>query len=405
MELQQALDQAQLILDEEQARPTINYRYILDDWPEELRWDFELKKKGLPPAYRGAVALPRMREKRPREVYENPNQWKLDSTNYSLLMAIFAQLSPANRRLFVGGLVNLLIQTDGAPATNTRVCFPLWNGRVSSLPLVAECCNRNGCLDLLLAALDKTEFPTTSIALMMIQFEEIVSLNFNVFSDADLAAMPIALKGIRERSELQTWTSRRRGGKQIVNMKFRHGFSERGTEIVKAIDAFLKQCQQARFFYLKGVLQQTTNLEIENDKIKVVGFLDGLGFDPLLTASLAKAENLYGVSSDAFDLKSCLGHLRSFLEELHVQSCPRFALPSEAAPVKWGVAMLFLRQHGVITQKEETFITTLYTLVSDEAIHPLIAEREYARLFRNIVIEYGLLFLTILQKKGVTISP
>lgn len=49
----------------------------------------------------------------------------------------------------------------------------------------------------------------------------------------------------------------------------------------------------------------------------------------------------------------------------------------------------------------EAFITTLYTLVSDEAIHPLIADREYARLFRNMVIEYGLLFLTTLQRKNI----
>jgi hypothetical protein len=48
--------------------------------------------------------------------------------------------------------------------------------------------------------------------------------------------------------------------------------------------------------------------------------------------------------------------------------------------------------------------TSLYTLVSDEAIHPLIAPREYCRLFRNIVIEYGLLFLTTIQNKGVTVK-
>jgi hypothetical protein len=31
-------------------------------------------------------------------------------------------------------------------------------------------------------------------------------------------------------------------------------------------------------------------------------------------------------------------------------------------------------------------------VLSDEAVHPLIAEREYARLAGNIVIEYALLF-------------
>jgi hypothetical protein len=39
-----------------------------------------------------------------------------------------------------------------------------------------------------------------------------------------------------------------------------------------------------------------------------------------------------------------------------------------------------------------------------DRIHPLIAPQEYARLFRNIVIEYGLLFLTSLEKKGVSLK-
>jgi hypothetical protein len=70
-----------------------------------------------------------------------------------------------------------------------------------------------------------------------------------------------------------------------------------------------------------------------------------------------------------------------------------------------GGATLYLRQRNVISQKEEVFVTSLYTLVSDEAIHPLIAEREYARLFRNVVIEYCLLFLTTLEKKGLSLKP
>jgi hypothetical protein len=151
-------------------------------------------------------------------------------------------------------------------------------------------------------------------------------------------------------------------------------------------------------------LQQTPNLEVENDKATVIGFWGSLRFDPLLTASLQKAEELYTASSDAFDLKSCLGHLRSFLEELHIQTAPAFAAPGEAHPAKWGAATTFLRSKGVISPKDEAFITSLYTLVSDEAIHPLIAPREYCRLFRNIVIEYGLLFLTTLQNKGVTVA-
>jgi hypothetical protein len=89
---------------------------------------------------------------------------------------------------------------------------------------------------------------------------------------------------------------------------------------------------------------------------------------------------------------------------LHIQSAPAFAAPGDAPPAKWGVATTFLRSKDVISQKDEAFITSLYTLISDEAIHPLIAPREYCRLFRNIVIEYGVLFLTTLQNKGVTVK-
>jgi hypothetical protein len=41
--------------------------------------------------------------------------------------------------------------------------------------------------------------------------------------------------------------------------------------------------------------------------------------------------------------------------------------------------------------------------LSDEGVHPLIAEREFARLLRSMSIEYGLMFLTMFEKKGIAI--
>jgi hypothetical protein len=38
--------------------------------------------------------------------------------------------------------------------------------------------------------------------------------------------------------------------------------------------------------------------------------------------------------------------------------------------------------------------------LSDEGVHPITAEKEYARLARNVVIEYALLFLRRLEKRG-----
>jgi hypothetical protein len=70
----------------------------------------------------------------------------------------------------------------------------------------------------------------------------------------------------------------------------------------------------------------------------------------------------------------------------------------------WKPAMKFLRNCGVISPKDEAFITSLYTLVSDGAIHPRVTDRDYAQLLRNIVVEYSLLFLTTLQSQNATTS-
>jgi hypothetical protein len=193
-------------------------------------------------------------------------------------------------------------------------------------------------------------------------------------------------------------------GTTTINPQYKRGFDKQGSEIVNPVDAFLAECRQARYWYLKGALQQSRNLEIESDKKALEDYVRKLGFSDLMVGSLNAAEQLFKDTSNSFELKSCLGHLRSFLEHLHIEACPRFAKPGEGVPGKWGPATLLLRNNAVISQKDEAFITALYTLVSDEAIHPLIADREYARLFRNIVIEYGLLFLTALQKQSVAAS-
>ena len=140
------------------------------------------------------------------------------------------------------------------------------------------------------ALLDATlalKMPSAGVAIMLIEIEEMISLNFNILSRAQIDDLPKALAHLREIAERQTWSSMqpRGGGKMVNNPHYRQGFSKEGEEIVRAIDAIGEQCAQARYFYLKGVLQQTTNLEVESDKTKVIGFLDSLGFDPLLTAS------------------------------------------------------------------------------------------------------------------------
>jgi hypothetical protein len=191
----------------------------------------------------------------------------------------------------------------------------------------------------------------------------------------------------------------------VKNPHYIRGREAEANQIVKSIDGIAKECQQARFWYLKGMLQRTVNLEVESDKTKVEGFLATLGFRSDLLGALDAAERDYKSTSTAFELKNCLGHLRSFIEHIHRDAAKAIATAAGGTVEdRWGPALIYLRQQRLFTLQHEEFVAKLYTLISDESVHSLGAEREYARLLRNVVIEYGLMFLTVLAKSGVKVS-
>jgi hypothetical protein len=98
-----------------------------------------------------------------------------------------------------------------------------------------------------------------------------------------------------------------------------------------------------------------------------------------------------------------MGHLRSFLEHLHKEWTPRIQKRKKiAGPMdgKWGTQLAYIRANDFLSKQEEQLVAGLYAVISDEAVHPLIGKREYARLSRNVVIEYALLFLRKLEKLG-----
>jgi hypothetical protein len=120
-----------------------------------------------------------------------------------------------------------------------------------------------------------------------------------------------------------------------------------------------------------------------------------------MVGALNAAEVEYKSGSNQFELKNCLGHLRSFLEHLHRESVESIAAAAgDAVEDRWGRTTLYLRTQDLITQQHENFVTSLYALLSGESVHPLGAAPEYARLLRNVVIEYGVMFLSVLDKRG-----
>jgi hypothetical protein len=396
MDLSEALDKARRILIEEQSKPTVGYTYV-----------------GVAPTSPGALAmgaaalllLRSERTQRPRKVYENPKEFKFESLNFDLLVIIFNQVMANERPQFVAGLLKFVEKAFPAQR-NVIHGFPSLNQQSSMLPLIVEFCVRAGHLDKLLEATKVPKYPTASLAIMIMELEEMVALNFNLFGDPQLETMPRELVTLWEKSERQTYAAKneRRGGPQIKNPHYEPGHEEMGKAVVAGLTGLIEGCRKAQYFYLKGVLQELPNLEIESDKLKVVGFLDSLGFDPILSASLARAEQEYSSASGPFDWKDCLGHIRSFYEHMNIDAGQALAKTLGSTCVnRWGPTLIFFKNSGFFTEQQEKFAAGIYGLLSDEAVHPLIAEKEFARLLRNMVIEYGLMFLTMLEKKGVRI--
>ncbi len=398
MDLREALEKAQRILFEEQTKYTRQYKYA-----KETGITRGLTNESLMNLAAHAT-LTSNRQQRPRDVYEDPKLYKFECVNFDLLVKIFHQVMAAEKPHFISALLKFVEKPFPAQRVANRG-FPSVDGKASMLPLVAEFCVRMGHLNELLEATKKPKFPTASLAMMVMELEEMVALNFNLFSDSQLEAMPKELATLRETSELQTYSAKAERGKPAIkNPHYKPGFEDMGRAVVAGIDGLTEECRKARYFYLKGALQELPNLEIESDKIKVVSFLDSLGFNPLLAASLERAEQQYSSASGPFDWKECLGHIRSFYEHMNIDAGQALATNIGTTCVdQWDPTLTFFKNTKFFTTQQEKFARGLYTLLSDEGVHPLIAEKEFARLLRNMVIEYGLMFLTMLEKKGIRI--
>lgn len=408
MEPRGPLDNLLRILAEERRRPTVRYEVDL------TRFQDQLDGSGALLASTVSIAawqshLYKRREKHPRDVCEQPQTFKLSSVNFDLLMRLAeAVLQPKQAGFFSVMLRSVSAggQTETAMGLNP---FQVFGGRVSDTPLIAEFCVRSGKFRELLAAAAEVPTPTPGLALMLMQLEDIIALNFNVFTEDELREIPGLLAPIGAMASRQTHdASRPRGGRGplTVNPHYRPGAEREAGQIVRLVHGISRQCDQAVYFYVKGGLQQIRNPEVEGDKVELVGFLERIGFPPELRASLEESEKLYRSDSSAFELKSCLGHLRSFLEALHRKAAAALAAGTgdPESVDTWGAALNYIRRYGLFDTPHERFAAALYTLISDESVHPLTADREYARLLRTVIIEYGLMFLTALEKNGVKIA-
>lgn len=403
MQIIEAIEVVTEILAEERERPTIEYRDLPDGWvwifgqPTRAERAARAKIKSKP-----HNTLTDQRRQYPRTVTEIPSIYKLRSANLDLLMRIYGQVEESVRPQLINFL-SRRIELGGTHSIHQpHSCFPASADHVCELPLIAEFCIRTGNDGAFFAATAKPRMPTIPLAIMMIQLEDMIALNWDLFSRDQLGEIPNLLAPLREVASRQTQGERCEYSKRRW---YETDSKAPAQKIVECIDGISKECTQARYFYLKRALRRNISLEIESDKSKVESFLTKLGFSRVLIGALNEAEKDYAVSSNRFKLKDCLVHLRSFIEHLHLEAADRIAADKgDQAPSNWGTAVPFLRVHGYITIQQEKFAFGLYTLLSDEGVHPLMAERVFARLLRNMVIEYGYMFLTVMEAKGIQLQ-
>jgi hypothetical protein len=296
------------------------------------------------------------------------------------------------------------LASAGCGYSKQAIRHPNWNGFVSELPLITEFCLRNGATALFLQKLLEMQ-SSPGKAVLLRHLEDVVALNFTIFTDAHYEQLELVAGRLHADSALQYQQSR--------GIRLSHTWaglsveqSKLLLELAEGAAGLAEECRKARYLYLKGELLEGLNLEVNQDKDAVRSYLQQLGFPERLGRSLDEAERLYHTKGNEFSLKASMGLLRSFLEDLQKEILPAVhARFGGKVPRRWGEGLQYLRANGVLSQAEEAFAASLYTLMSDEAVHPIVADREYARLFRNVVIEYALLFLSKLNKLGLKRYP
>jgi hypothetical protein len=392
MELKEALESANEILDEEQKSPTVSYVDSFFGGPGFL---------GAMANLAGPMYLNSLRLHRPRTVEDYPHRYVFRSTNYTLLIALLSQVPEPMRPNFIQSIM-LRIVSQPACSRAQYAGFPSWNKLVSELPLVAEFAIRNGASQRFFRLLAEAN-PSPGHVILLRHLEDMIALNFTILTKGDYLENSLLLDNFSRTTKLELAKWKRGAGDVrfpsvgVINMPsaFR--------EIIASVEGIREECRKASYLYVKASLSEGLNVEVNQDKNAVASYLSELGFRKILIDSLNEAERLYYGPATAFDLKASMSHLRSFIEALHADSVLAIVAKGAVGPANgWGPNLIFLRQNAVLTPKEEAFVAGLYGLISDQAVHPLVAEREYARLARNMIIEYALLFLEKLKKLNLT---
>ena len=168
--------------------------------------------------------------------------------------------------------------------------------------------------------------------------------------------------------------------------------------------SLITQVKKAINKVLTAPLNGEESYDITKDKEEVIHFLTNAGFDTKLVAIMEDIDNKLLTATSGFDYKACADGIRSLMDnfdrELRDVVSKKKGIPFSGDSSKHGEAMAFLAKKEInfFSIKHQEYCNKLYGLISDEASHALVTPANYARLFRNIVIEHIYLCLSIFDK-------
>lgn len=215
MQVDEAIKKAFEILTEEQVRPTMKYSAEGSNFLGNTA---------------AVMTLITDRKNRPRAVLEDPTSCTLQGTNFELLRAIYSQVCESDRPQFVTKILDCVRKPIPAHKNGT-VRFPNYDGQVSALAMIVEFCIRTGNLNEWLEATKHSKLPTISLVIMLMEVEEMIAANFNLFSETELARVSDELATLREIAERQIYAARGpRGGPTVKNPHYKPGYADAGKE-------------------------------------------------------------------------------------------------------------------------------------------------------------------------------
>jgi len=176
----------------------------------------------------------------------------------------------------------------------------------------------------------------------------------------------------------------------LVRVDFPKTLIDAATDLQKTVD-------QIEFSRFERTLTQNSPAgrpPADGEVEELSRFFAALGFDQPVAAALRQAEAYLRLDGQ-FDPKHAGDLLRSCIDATHRQVVQ--ALERETGKAydgkdhKDGSRRAYMSRVGFISKPEEVFISAVYTLISDEATHGLIAPKETVLVLHRTVRDYLLL--------------